>query len=166
MSLILWQLFTRPGGSAKTGTCATNSASAPGEYDPNALPSARWSGQCAGRCFGFFDHTGSTRSPAETRRRSSATTYQRMTLRHSVARVSTASFSTPKKLCAANGPQAPLNGSLPPSIQSSCLADAFTDFAKASACEAGDTTQESLRCSITSTGAVCSTSRSMLVSDL
>ena len=100
----------------------------------SSLPSARWSGQCAGMHLGFFDHTGSTRSPAETRRRSSATTYQRMTLRNSIARVSTASFSTPKKLCAANGSQAPLNGSMPPSIQSSCLADAFTDFAKAYAC--------------------------------
>ena len=35
---------------------------APGVHKPSALPSAPWSTHCAGRCLGFFDHTGCEKS--------------------------------------------------------------------------------------------------------
>ena len=37
-------------------------------HDPSALPSAPWSRHCAGRCFGFFDHTTSVHQPGQATR--------------------------------------------------------------------------------------------------
>ena len=43
-------------------------AAAQSEHDPDARPSAPWCTHCAGRCLGFFDHTGCEKSSLIRRR--------------------------------------------------------------------------------------------------